>query len=112
MVDTDGQVPQDLGDEKVGSFVFRRNFMETFLDNCHNVGMDIMQIVEQGLELPKGELVDRFSTKVDECRPNYCSPLPTEKLVDGKHQRAWPHTDFEMLTLLFQDEVPRRSWRS
>ena len=82
-----------------------RNFMETFLDTCHNVGMDILQTVEQGLELPKGELVDRFSTKVDECRLNYCSPLPTEKLVDGKHQRAWPHTDFGMLTLLFQDEV-------
>ena len=79
--------------------------METFLDACHNGGMNIMQTVEQGLELPKGELADRFSTKVDECRLNYCSPLLTEKLVDGKHQRAWPHTDFGMLTLLFQDEV-------
>ena len=79
--------------------------MEIFLDTCHNVGVDTMKTVEQGLELPKGELVDRFSTKVDECRLNYCSPLPTEKLIDGKHQRSWPHTDFGMLTLLFQDEV-------
>lgn len=82
-----------------------RTFMETFLETCHNVGMEIMQVLEQGLELPQGELVNRFATKVDEVRLNHYSPLPTEKLSDGKHQRAWPHTDFGMLTLLFQDEA-------
>ena len=79
--------------------------METFLDTCHTAGMDIMQNLEQGLELPEGELVNRFTTKVDEVRLNHYSPLPTEKLSDGKHQRAWHHTDFSMLTLLFQDEA-------
>lgn len=79
--------------------------MENFLEACHNAGMDIMQNLEQGLELPEGELVNRFTTKVDEVRLNHYSPLPTEKLSDGKHQRAWPHTDFGMLTLLFQDEA-------
>ena len=79
--------------------------MENFINTCHDAGMDIMQILEQGLELPKGELVNRFTTKVDEVRLNHYSPLPTEKLVDGKHQRAWPHTDFGMLTFLFQDEA-------
>lgn len=82
-----------------------RGFMETFLETCHKVGMDIMRVLEQGLEVPPGELVDRFSTKVDEVRLNHYSPLPTERLSDGKHQRSWPHTDFGMLTLLFQDEA-------
>ncbi len=62
--------------------------METFLNTCHDVGMDIMQSLEPGLDLPKGELVNGFSTKVDEVRLKYHSPLPTEKLSDGKHQRA------------------------
>ena len=79
--------------------------MERFLDTCHDAGMDIMKNLEKGLELPEGELVNRFSTKVDEVRLNHYSPLPTKKLKDGKHQRAWPHTDFGMLTLLFQDEA-------
>ena len=79
--------------------------METFLDTCHNVGMKLMQNLERGLELSAGELVNRFSTKVDKVRLNHYSPLPTEKLGDGKHQRAWPHTNFGMLTLLFQEEA-------
>lgn len=79
--------------------------MEGFLATCHHIGMNIMQSLEEGLELPEGELVKRFSTKVDEVRLNHYSPLPTEKVSDGKHQREWPHTDFGMLTLLFQDEA-------
>ena len=49
--------------------------------------------------------MNRFTTKVDEVRLNHYSPLSTEKLSDGKHQRAWPHTDFGMLTFPFQDEA-------
>ena len=79
--------------------------MENFLAACHNVGMGIMHKLEQGLELSEGELVHRFATKVDEVRLNHYSPLPTEKFGDGKHQSAWPHTDFGMLTFLFQDEA-------
>lgn len=63
-----------------------------------------MQDLEQDLELPEGGLVNRFSTKVDEVRLNHYSPLPTEGVSDGKDQRAWPHTDFGMLILLFQEE--------
>lgn len=40
--------------------------MGKFLDSCHTAGIDFMQILEKGLELPKGELVNRFTTKVDE----------------------------------------------
>lgn len=79
--------------------------MERFVNTCHSAGMDVMKSLEQGLELPEGELVNRFTTMVDEARLNHYSPLPTEKLSDGKHRRAWPHTDFGMLTLLFQDEA-------
>lgn len=79
--------------------------MEAFIDNCHNAGMDVIACLEQELELPKDELVNRSTTKVDELRLNHYSPLPTEKLSDGKHQRAWTHTDFGMLTLLYQDEA-------
>ena len=143
MVDKNGQVSQDLEDEKVSFFIaweqlgalnadfhqehfdycrtedtqfpskwpskssipgFRK-FMAKFIDTCHNAGMDVMKNIEKGLELPGGELVNRLITKVDEVRLTHYSPLPTEKLNYGKHQRAGPHTDFGMLTLLFQDEA-------
>ena len=50
-------------------------------------------------------LLYRFTAKVDVIRLNRYSPLSTAKLNDGKYQRAWPHADFGILTLLFQDKA-------
>ena len=41
-------------------------------------------------------------------RPNPFEPLLTfihAELNDGIHQRVWPHNDYGLLTLLFQDKV-------
>jgi len=42
---------------------------------------------------------------IDELRMNYYAPISTQKLTTGKYRRAWPHTDFGMITLLFQDDA-------
>ena len=50
-------------------------------------------------------LLNRFTAKIDVVRLNRYSPLSTAKPNDGKYQRAWPHADFGILRLLFQDEA-------
>lgn len=79
--------------------------MEAFLDACQDTGRAILGSLEEGLDLPPGNLTSHCATRVDEVRLNHYSPLPVGKLGDGKHQRAWPHTDFGLITLLFQDEA-------
>ncbi|KAK6085260.1 hypothetical protein SCUP515_01078 [Seiridium cupressi] len=84
-----------------------RQFMEDLLEKCHSVGWEVLELLEQGLKLPKGELMQRCcpSPIIDELRMNYYAPISTEKLATGKYRRAWPHTDFGMITLLFQDDA-------
>ena len=77
--------------------------METFLLACQDVARDIVTALEIGLGLPVGAFTRCMETRVDELRLNYYSPLPIEKLNGGKYKRAWPHTDFGLITLLFQD---------
>jgi len=78
-------------------------FMETFLLACQDVARDILTALEIGLGLPVGAFTRCMETRVDELRLNYYPPLRIEKLNGGKYKRAWPHTDFGLITLLFQD---------
>lgn len=84
-----------------------RQFMEDLLEKCHSVGWKVLSLLEEGLGLPKNELLGRCqeSPIIDELRMNHYAPISTEKLATGKYRRAWPHTDFGMITLLFQDDA-------
>lgn len=64
-----------------------------------------MAAVEVGLGLPAGALVDRCRPDASEIRLNRYPPIPKEQLADGNVKRTWPHTDFGIITLLFQDSV-------
>lgn len=64
-----------------------------------------MAAVEVGLGLPAGVLVERCRPDASEIRLNRYPPTPREHLADGKIKRTWPHTDFGIITLLFQDDV-------
>jgi isopenicillin N synthase-like dioxygenase len=81
--------------------------MEGLLERCHGVGREVLGLLEQGLGLRNGELLERCcdSPIIDELRMNHYAPISTEKLATGKYRRAWPHTDFGMITLLFQDDA-------
>lgn len=59
-----------------------------------------MEYLKLDFDLPRGEVVSRFTTKIDEVRLIHYPPLSTEILSDGKHQRAWLHTDFSISSLL------------
>ena len=62
-----------------------------------------MAAMELGLNLDKGTLVDRCIPAASEIRLNHYPPTDLDLLSDGKTKRTWPHTDFGIITLLFQD---------
>lgn len=82
-----------------------REFFETAYEACQKVSLRIIAAVEVGLDLEPGALVDRCCPAASEIRMNRYPPVSVERLADGRVKRTWPHTDFGIITLLFQDHV-------
>jgi len=64
-----------------------------------------MFAIELGLGLAPNTLIDRCSPAASELRLLYYPSITRKTLNEGKKKRAWPHTDFGIITLLFQDSV-------
>lgn len=64
-----------------------------------------MEAMEIGLTLPSGTLIDKCQRTASEMRLNHYPPVSLSKLREGKSKRGWPHADFGLITLLFQDDV-------
>jgi isopenicillin N synthase-like dioxygenase len=82
-----------------------RIFMEDYFELCQKISLQIMEALEVGLRLPKGALVERCTRAASELRVLHYPSVSIKTLLDGKHKRTWPHTDFGIITLLFQDSV-------
>ncbi|KAF1995393.1 putative gibberellin 20-oxidase [Amniculicola lignicola CBS 123094] len=82
-----------------------RGLMEKCYDMFQKVCLEIMEAMEVGLELPPGSLVNRCCPASSELRLNHYPRIDLKVLADGKIKRTWPHTDFGIITLLFQDQV-------
>lgn len=103
MVASDSEYPNKWPDEaELPGF---RSDLEDFVEHCHHSGLEILQALEFGLGLPAQTRVGRCQQPVSEARLNYYHPITVDSLSSGKHRRAWPHTDFGVLTLLFQDQA-------
>lgn len=72
---------------------------------CQHVSLQIIAAIEVGLGLPAGSLVDRCRQDASEIRLNHYPPVSRARLAGGHVKRTWPHTDFGIITLLFQDGV-------
>jgi isopenicillin N synthase-like dioxygenase len=79
--------------------------MEEYFDTCHDLSIMIMEALEVGLKIPTGSLVQRCLPAHSEARVLHYPPVDVEVLKGGKTRRIWPHTDFGIITLLFQDGV-------
>ena len=77
--------------------------MNEFIKLCHHVGLQVLEAMDVGLELPSGTLSARCEKPVTEARLNYYAPVSKVSLAENKGQRAWAHTDFGLITLLVQD---------
>ncbi len=79
--------------------------MERCYKHFQDISLQIMAAMELGLELDNGTLVDRCVPAASEIRLNHYPPVSLEVLSSGKVKITWPHTDFGIITLLFQDTV-------
>ena len=79
--------------------------MENIYGLCQQVGLQIMEACEMGMHLPPGTLVQRCIPAASELRLNYYPAVSVQRLQEGHTKRGWPHTDFGIITLLFQDAV-------
>lgn len=62
-----------------------------------------MRAFELAYNLPVGMLTERCSPPASEIRYNYYPAVAVKRLSSGSTQRGWPHTDFGLITLVFQD---------
>jgi isopenicillin N synthase-like dioxygenase len=82
-----------------------QQFMEATYNSCQEISLQIMAAVEVGLHIDAGRLVDRCIPAASEIRMNHYPRISLEALADGRVKRTWPHTDFGIITLLFQDGI-------
>ncbi|KAI1869767.1 hypothetical protein JX265_001999 [Neoarthrinium moseri] len=79
--------------------------MESCYDLFQQTCLQIMSAMEVGLGLQPESLVARCKPASSEMRLNHYPPTSIELLAGGQVKRTWPHTDFGIITLLFQDSV-------
>lgn len=79
--------------------------MESCFLQFQDICISLMQAMEVGLDIPKDSFVDRCKPASSELRLNHYPTTDLRKLAEGKIKRTWPHTDFGIITLLFQDSV-------
>lgn len=79
--------------------------MESCYLQFQDICLTLMRAMEVGLDLPSGRLVERCKPASSELRLNHYPRTNLRELAEGKVKRTWPHTDFGIITLLFQDSV-------
>ncbi|THC88580.1 hypothetical protein EYZ11_011971 [Aspergillus tanneri] len=82
-----------------------RAFMESYYARGQSFCLDLMEALEIGLELPKDTLRSMCVPDGSELRLLHYPEIPAAELRTGDTARIWPHTDFGLITLLFQDGV-------
>lgn len=79
--------------------------MEKYFLAAQKTCMSILEAIEVGLRMPPGTIQDMCKPDASELRMLYYPEVSIETLRSGKIKRAWPHTDFGIITLLFQDSL-------
>ncbi|KAH7027598.1 putative gibberellin 20-oxidase [Microdochium trichocladiopsis] len=82
-----------------------REFMEKYFIAAQKTCMTILAAIEVGLGIPEGSIQEMCKPDASELRMLYYPEVSIETLRSGKIKRAWPHTDFGIITLLFQDSL-------
>lgn len=96
----DTQYPNKWPTEDLPTF---QPVMEKCYVYLQDVSLKIMEAMEVGLQFSPGTLVNRCIPAASEIRLNH---YPVTNLATlTKNKRTWPHTDFGIITLLFQDTV-------
>ncbi|PVH95008.1 putative gibberellin 20-oxidase [Periconia macrospinosa] len=79
------------------------------MEECYTclqyTSLHILNAMERGLHLPANSLTHRCQPSASEIRLNHYPSVSITLLNAGKIKRTHPHTDFGIITLLFQDHV-------
>ncbi len=80
-----------------------RSFMESYFNTASNISHQLLSILEVALKVAPGTLTSRCSRNDNELRLNHYPTTTIEQIKDGHVRRNGAHTDYGVLTLLFQD---------
>ncbi|CAI6236629.1 unnamed protein product [Periconia digitata] len=79
--------------------------MEGCYKRLQAASLQILNAMEVGLKMPKDSLTERCNPSASEIRLNHYPEVDMKLLSEGKVKRTHAHTDFGIITLLFQDNV-------
>ena len=82
-----------------------RAVMEECYSLLQQASLQIIDAMEIGLHMPAGTLRERCAPSASEIRLNHYPAVDMQTLRKGIIKRTWPHTDFGIITLLFQDDI-------
>ncbi|KAK7990331.1 hypothetical protein PG990_014611 [Apiospora arundinis] len=80
-----------------------RLWLEGYFDKSQQIALELMRALETAMGMSSHVLTDRCHGAASELRLNHYPSTSIGKLRGGKANRIWPHTDFGIITLLFQD---------
>ena len=78
--------------------------MESYFDTAFTLSQKLLSILETALKVAPGTLTSRCSRNHNELRLNHYPPTTIEEIRNGHVRRTGAHTDYGVLTLLFQDQ--------
>ncbi|KAI4253003.1 MAG: hypothetical protein LQ352_003955 [Teloschistes flavicans] len=99
-IDFPNQWPPETASNNLIGF---RSFMEDYFDSMSTLAHQLLSSLEVALELVPGTLTLRCSQNHSELRLNHYPPTTIEEIKNGSVRRVGAHTDYGVLTLLFQD---------
>ena len=91
--------PETASNDMIGF----RAFMESYFDTTFTLSHQLLAILEAALKVPPETLTSRCSRNDNELRMNYYPATTIEQIRNGHVRRNGAHTDYGVLTLLFQD---------
>ena len=77
--------------------------MESYFDTAFTLSQQLLSSLEAALKVPSGTLVSRCNRNHNELRLNHYPATTIEEIKNGRVRRSGAHTDYGVLTLLFQD---------
>lgn len=80
-----------------------RPFMEAFYRQCDTVCLELVKAIEVGFDVEQGSLVKRCIPAATDLRLTHYPEITLEEMLAGHTSRIAPHSDFGIVTLLFQD---------
>jgi isopenicillin N synthase-like dioxygenase len=79
--------------------------MESFFEDCKNLVHQILRALATSLDLPESQLSDTHLRSLFQLRLLHYPPISASLLRAEEKSRISAHSDFGVITLLFQDEI-------